>query len=146
MARSDTITWQRWAVFGGVGMTLAGAALFGRGLTGFEAIVVAPLEGDGGLTILAGLFLLGVGVSLATSSRFGAAGILAGLGVPALAFGLTAAATGLFAPEEVQMASAAVQETTRAASPLLLVSGILASMIGLALLLVFSVRAKTVRR
>lgn len=144
--RSDRHVLERWAVFGGVFLALAGAGLFGRGLADFEALVVAPLEGEGAVALLGGLLLLGAGVSIATATRFGTAGVLAGLGVPALAFGLACAATGLFAPEAVQTASSAVQETTRAASPVLVAAGIVSSMVGLALLLVFSVRAKTHRR
>lgn len=140
---------QKGAVFGGVALALAGTAMFVRGASGFEAAIREPLTSAESMTLAVGLLLLGGGVSLATSTRFGKPGILAGLGVPALALGLASLGAGLFAPETVEtvsLATASAREAAGQGSPVLVALGIVSSMVGLTLLLVFSMRAQTIRR
>lgn len=147
-SRPPRVLLQRGAVFGGVLLALVGTVVFARGVPGLAAIAASPLTAEATPRVLMGLLILGFGVALATTTRYGTPGVIAGFGVPILALGLCALVTSLAAPSEtLEMASVATASDGSAtsegdSSPLLLASGLVASAVGLMLLLVFGVRAR----
>lgn len=136
----------RWFVFGGVAVTLVGTLVFARGLSALDATGLAAAASAGELpSLLAGLLLLAIGIGLATTTRYGRPGVLAALGVPALALGLSLIVLSLEPAQALQTASVANtpdDANAQAGSSLLLTSGVVASLVGLTLLLVFGLRAK----
>lgn len=138
----------RWFVFGGVGVALIGILVFARGLSTMDGVALHALD-EGGLTaLLMGLILLALGIGLATTTRYGRPGLFAAMGVPALVLGLSLLVLSLEPAETLTTAAAGATPTggVDGGSSLLLAAGVVASLVGMTLLLVFGLRAKTTFR
>lgn len=138
---TSTPSRDRLAVFGGVAVALVGTFVFARGIVTLETDGFDLQNGGRLLALAAGVLLLATGIGLATTTRFGAAGLLAAFGVPALAMGLTLVAFAFTGPSALQTASADAA-SREGGSGILLTLGIVASMVGMSLLFTFGVRAR----